>query len=165
MDVPQGPRSRVVVAAVLGAVGEHRAVRSDRAGDEKIGDWDGGLVGEAVASSTRELDAAADGVECRRAVETGGLEALDGRLVAGSRRDPRPGPEVVEMELLDRGRVRQKDARRPEPIRQVVAACLELGREPAVEDDDLAARDRLARESAHPGVRFSSSARDPPALA
>ena len=35
MQLAQGGRARVVVAAVLGAVGEHRPVRSDRSGDEQ----------------------------------------------------------------------------------------------------------------------------------
>ena len=40
------------------------------------------------------------------------------------------------MDVLDRVRVGHQQARRPEPVGQVVAARLELGREPAVEDDD-----------------------------
>ncbi len=84
--------------------------------------------------------------ERRGAVQTGGLEARDRRLVAGRRRHPRSGPEVVEMDGLDGVRIGHQQPRRPEPVGQVEAARLELGGEPAVEDDDLAGRrDQLIR--------------------
>ncbi len=40
------------------------------------------------------------------------------------------------MDGLDRVRVGDEQPRRPEPIGQVVAVRLELGRQPAVEDDE-----------------------------
>ena len=91
VDVAERRRSRVVVAAVLRAVGEHRAIRANRAGDEQVGRRDARLFGEPVARPAGELDAAADRVEGRRAIEAGRLETRDGRLVAGSRRDLCPG--------------------------------------------------------------------------
>ena len=89
------------------------------------------------------------------AVEPGRGEAVDRRLVAGRRRDLRPGPEVGEVGVLDRRRVGQQQARRPEPVGQVVAAGLELGREAAVEDDDSPAPGHRGRRRGVQG-RLSS---------
>ena len=65
-DVPQDGSPRVVVAGVLGAVGEHRPEQPDRPGHEQsVGgrERSGGLLREPIASSLRELDAPSDRLE------------------------------------------------------------------------------------------------------
>ena len=89
VEVGQGRRPRVVVAAVLGPVGEHRAVRPDRAGDEQFGDGQAGLVGVPVASAPGEIDARPDGGQRSGTVQPGRREAR--RSSPGSWPSSRPG--------------------------------------------------------------------------
>ena len=104
---------------------------------------DPGLVGDTASRARRASSTlGGDGRQRGRAVEPGRREALDRRLVAGRRRDLRAGPEVVEVDGLDRVGIGHQQARRPEPVGQVEAARLELGGEPAVEDDDRRVPDR-----------------------
>ena len=91
MDVAQGGIPRVVVAGVLRAVGEHRPVRPDRAGNEQAIDRATGLLREPITRTLRERDAPPDRLERGRAIQAGRREPRDRRLVACRGRDLRPG--------------------------------------------------------------------------
>ena len=92
----------------------------------------------SVANRSRarcaSIDAPPDGLERGRAIQAGRREPRDRRLVACRRRDLRPGPVIREMDRLDRIRFAQQQARRPQPVGQVVTGRLELGRQAAVDD-------------------------------
>ena len=130
-----------VPAAVLGAVGEHRAVRPDRRRDEARRPA-GRLRRHPVPRLGGQLDRPAQ--EAFRLVppDPARGEALERRLVGGGRRDPRAGAVVGEMRVDDRGRVLDQQPRRPQGVREVGALRLELRGEPAVEHDSLAGIER-----------------------
>ncbi len=131
----QGIGPWVVVAAVLGSVGEHRAVRPDRPCHQESLGGAIRLFAVAVTRAPGERHASADRVERGRAVEAGGCEPRDRRLVARRGRHVCAGAVVREMDGLDRVGIAQQEAGRPESVGQVVTRGLELGREAAVEDD------------------------------
>ena len=128
MEGAQPGHVEVVVAAVLRAVGQHRAVRPDRGGHPAVGC-------HGVTRGGGQLDAPAQQALDLVAVRPLGAEALEGHLVRRGGRDLGPGGEELPVGPLDRLRVVAQQARRPQVARQVVAVLLEQRGEAAVEDD------------------------------
>ena len=160
--VPVAERGPIepVAARVLGAVGEVRAVRPDRRGDEerpRVGRCD--LLAVPFARLGRQLDAPAQEARRRVALDPAGREALERRLVAGGDRDAGAGAEVRQVGRDDRLRLVRQEAGRPQAIGQVVPGGLQLGREAAVDDDDAAGEERRQRVDRTP--HGSSGPRQP----
>ena len=93
------------------------------------------IVPVTLAGGLRELDGAAKQRRGFVGAQANGREPLVARLVARRDRAVRARREVVVMQLLDGLGGRLQQARRPQRTRDVVTAALELGREPAVQDD------------------------------
>ena len=90
--VGEGGRARVVVAAILRAVREHRAVRPDGAGDEERPIVAGCLGTAAVAGPLCQHDALLDQPQGAGAVDPRRGEAVDRRLVRRPSSPPAPRP-------------------------------------------------------------------------
>ena len=71
VEIAQRLVARVVVAAVLRPVGEHRPVRSDGPGDQQLALGSTHPLGEAVARPSRDLDGSSDGAERRCPIQAG----------------------------------------------------------------------------------------------
>ncbi len=117
-----------VVASVLRAVGERRAVRADRGGHEPAPP----VTGHLVPGLPRERDAAVQQRHHLTSVEAAFGEAGEGRLVARGGGDDRSRLEERAVRRDDlAGRVEQQP-RRPQRVGEVVSPGLQLGGQPAV---------------------------------
>jgi hypothetical protein len=126
VEVDQLPHGQPVPPHVLGAVGQHRAVRTYRRGHDP-------LVAGCVGGLPRQLHAPPHQAGRALAAQAALGEALERRLVAGRDRDVGTGCEVVRVHGADQIRILEEDARRPQRVAQVGAAPLELRRESAVQ--------------------------------
>lgn len=103
MEICKLCAARLVVAAVLRAVSEIGAVRSDRSCRERLRAARTllGLLPECIARLLHEADRAHDELLCLLAREALLLKALYRRLIARTRRDICTGLVVVTVDRLD----------------------------------------------------------------
>ena len=128
---------RLIVAGVLGAVGQHRAVRADRGGDERA----------PIGALASQLNAPSEQRGRGVTVDTAVRESLVARLVAGADHDVGAGVDVCTVDLDDRGGILDREASRPQLVAEIGAPSLELGREPPIEHDDPRVLDRTDRST------------------
>ena len=157
MKGPQPLGIEVVVTAVLRAVGQKGAVGADTGRHQRA--LTAGAVcrqcPELVARSMRQLYRAAQQPLGLRLAEPATDESRDAGLIAGRDDAVGPGFEVVEVQPADRLRLLEQQPGRPERVVEVVAAGLELGGQPAVEDHHLLARQQVAQWVGQPSPPFS----------
>ena len=122
------PFGESVAAAVFGAVGEVGAVGADGGGDVS------GSIG-FLCGLAGEDDAAVQEFRGGGAVDAAVGEAVVGGLVAGGGGEVGAGVEEASMDGADGVGVVVQQARGPEVVGEVVAVCLEVGRQPAVGDE------------------------------
>ena len=130
MPFPQLGHGQPVVAAVLRAVGQGRPVRPDRGRDEA-----GHIVGGRVPGVAGQPDAASQRPFRVSAGQPDGLEPVCADLVGAGDRHPGSRLEEGGVRRDQRGRILHQQPRGPERGRQVVAAGLQQGRQPTVEQD------------------------------
>ena len=100
------------------------------------------VAAKPLAGVAGEFDGAAQKPRRLVGADADGREALVARLVARRDRDARAGREIVVVQLLDGVGALAQHARGPERARDVAAARLELGREPAVQDHGAVCEER-----------------------
>ena len=144
-----------VVAAVLRAIGQHGAVRSDRRCHEQAVDSAGGSFGgEALDRRAGELGRADEQRGSGGLVVAGGEEPGGARLVRGGHQHTRTSTQVGEVGVDDRLRIGGYQPCRPQRVIELASGLLQRRRESAVDHDRYpvpAHRSILAGGGAHPG--------------
>ena len=128
-------RAALIIAAILRAVGEKRAIRPHRTGHQQRTGLR--VLGEVrLARFARQLDAFADQRPGLRVIQPACGKTRRSGLIAGGDRHLRPGAKVVEMHIADQLRVLQQHFRRPQAVSQIAAAGLQLGGHGAVQQHE-----------------------------
>ena len=142
MEIRELCAARLVVAAVFRAVGKIRAIGADRRGDERLRPISPRrrLPPERIACPLHEANRARDEFFCLVARKALLFKALDGRLIARTRRNVCARLVVIAVDGLDELRFLEKRLGGPKRIVRVKAAACELRAKGAVEHEQRIVR-------------------------
>ncbi len=136
MEIRERFIAHPIAPSIFRAVGEHRAIRADRGGHQRLGLRRARARAELIAGGPRERDGLEHETGGAIAIDAALRESLERRLVGGGGRHLRAGFEVIEMDGADEIRLLDEIFGGPQRIGEICATALELGCERAVEDDD-----------------------------